>query len=45
MNIIAELAVVSIGVGTSLSDYVAVCKRILVEAGLTVQLHVNATNV
>ena len=45
MNVIAELTVVPIGVGTSLSKYVAVCKKILVEAGLTVQLHANGTNV
>ncbi len=45
MKVIAELTVVPIGVGTSLSEYVAVCERILAEADLTVELHANGTNV
>jgi uncharacterized protein (TIGR00106 family) len=45
MRVIAELTVVPIGVGTSLSDYVAVCEQILAEADLSVQLHANGTNV
>ena len=45
MQVIAELTVVPIGVGTSLSEYVAVCEEILDEAGLTVQLHANGTNI
>jgi uncharacterized protein (TIGR00106 family) len=45
MKVIAELTVVPIGVGTSLSEYVAVCEGVLAQAGLSVQLHANGTNV
>jgi uncharacterized protein (TIGR00106 family) len=45
MNVIADMAIIPIGVGTSLSKYVAVCERILSEAGLQPQLHANGTNV
>jgi len=45
MNVIADIAVVPIGVGVSLSRYVAVCERIFMEDGLTPQLHSNGTNV
>ncbi len=45
MNVIADIAVVPIGVGVSLSKYVAACERVLVEAGLQPQLHGNGTNV
>jgi uncharacterized protein (TIGR00106 family) len=34
-----------IGVGVSLSRYVAACQRVLEEAGLAIQLHANGTNV
>jgi len=45
MNVIADIAIIPIGVGVSLSKYVAACERILVEAGLNPQLHANGTNV
>jgi uncharacterized protein (TIGR00106 family) len=45
MRLIAELTVVPIGVGVSLSPYVAACERVLREAGLEVTLHANGTNV
>ncbi len=45
MHVIADLSIVPIGVGTSLSRYVAVCERILVEAGLSPRLHAYGTNV
>ncbi len=45
MNVIADIAIVPIGVGVSLSKYVAVCERVLTEAGLKPQLHANGTNV
>lgn len=45
MKVIAELTIIPIGVGVSLSEYVAVCERILAEADLTVHLHANGTNV
>ncbi len=45
MRVIADLSVVPLGVGVSLSRYVAACERILAEAGLNPQLHANGTNV
>jgi len=45
MKVLAGLTVVPLGVGVSLSQYVAVCERILTEAGLRPQLHANGTNV
>jgi uncharacterized protein (TIGR00106 family) len=45
VRVIADLSVVPIGVGISLSRYVAVCERTLAEAGLNPQLHANGTNV
>ena len=45
MKLIADISVVPIGVGLSLSDYVAACERIFQEAGLNPQLHANGTNV
>ncbi len=45
MKAIADIAVVPIGVGVSLSAYVTACERIFIEAGLNPQLHANGTNV
>jgi uncharacterized protein (TIGR00106 family) len=45
MKVIADLAIIPIGVGVSLSKYVAACERVLTEAGLEPQLHANGTNV
>jgi uncharacterized protein (TIGR00106 family) len=45
MKVIADLTVLPIGVGVSLSSYVAACERVLREAGLEVVLHANGTNV
>jgi len=45
MRVIVDLSVIPLGVGVSLSRYVAACERVLTEAGLTVQLHANGTNV
>lgn len=44
MYVIAEFSVIPIGMGVSLSDYVAVCERVLQNTGLEVQLHANGTN-
>lgn len=41
----ADISIVPLGVGVSLSDYVAACERILQEAGLNPQLHAFGTNV
>ncbi len=45
MKAIADLCVVPLGVGVSVSAYVAACERILTEAGLTTQLHAYGTNI
>jgi uncharacterized protein (TIGR00106 family) len=45
MNVIADIAIIPIGVGISLSKYVAACEHIFIEAGLNPQLHANGTNV
>jgi uncharacterized protein (TIGR00106 family) len=42
---IVDLCVVPLGVGVSVSAYVAACERILKEAGLTTRLHAYGTNV
>lgn len=44
MNAIAEFTIIPIGVGVSLSKYVAVCERVLEETGLSYELHANGTN-
>ncbi len=45
MKVIADLCIVPIGVGVSVSKYVAACQRILAEAGLKTQLHAYGTNI
>ncbi len=45
MKAIVDLCVVPLGVGVSVSEYVAACKRILKEAGLKTQLHAYGTNI
>ena len=45
MKVIIELGVVPIGVGVSLSKYVAACERVIEEAGLEHQLHSYGTNI
>lgn len=44
MKAIAEFTVVPIGVGVSLSKYVAACERVLENSGLRYELHANGTN-
>jgi len=44
MNAIAEFTLIPIGVGVSLSKYVAVCEQVLEESGLSYELHANGTN-
>jgi uncharacterized protein (TIGR00106 family) len=44
MNAIAEFTIIPIGVGVSLSKYVAVCEQILEKTGLSYELHANGTN-
>lgn len=45
MKVIVDLSVVPLGVGVSVSTYVAACQEILAEAGLKTQLHAYGTNV
>jgi uncharacterized protein (TIGR00106 family) len=45
MQVIVDLCVVPMGVGVSVSEYVAVCQRILQEAGLSHHLHAYGTNI
>jgi uncharacterized protein (TIGR00106 family) len=45
MKVIADLGIVPIGVGLSLSKYVAACEGVLKEAGLKTRLHAYGTNV
>ena len=44
MNVIAEFTIIPIGVGVSLSKYVAACEQILEKSGLSYELHANGTN-
>ena len=45
MNVIVDLCIVPVGVGVSLSSYVAACEKVLAEAGLKTVLHANGTNI
>ena len=44
MNVIADFTVIPIGVGVSLSKYVAACEQVLAQTSLHTQLHANGTN-
>jgi len=45
MNVIAELCVVPMGVGASVSKYIAACERILAQTTLKAELHAYGTNI
>jgi uncharacterized protein (TIGR00106 family) len=45
LKVIVDLCVVPLGVGVSVSDYVAACERVLREAGLKTHLHAYGTNI
>jgi uncharacterized protein (TIGR00106 family) len=45
MKAIADVCVVPLGVGVSVSEYVVVCEEIFREAGLNPQLHAYGTNI
>jgi uncharacterized protein (TIGR00106 family) len=45
MRVIADLSIVPLGVGVSVSKYVAACEDIFKEAGLDPRLHAYGTNV
>jgi uncharacterized protein (TIGR00106 family) len=45
VHAIADISIVPLGVGLSLSSYVAACERVLREADLNPRLHAYGTNV
>jgi uncharacterized protein (TIGR00106 family) len=45
MKLIADISIIPLGVGLSLSSYVAACEKTLSGAGLEPKLHANGTNV
>jgi uncharacterized protein (TIGR00106 family) len=45
MRVIADISVVPIGVGVSLSKYVVACEHVLKDAGLETTLHAYGTNI
>jgi len=45
MNVMIDLCIVPIGVGVSLSPYIAACEKVLTEAGLKTTLHAYGTNI
>jgi len=45
MKVIADLCVVPIGVGVSVSKYVTACENVLKQAGLKTKLHAYGTNI
>ncbi len=45
MKVIADLCLIPLGVGVSVSKYVAACQKVFDEAGLKTTLHAYGTNV
>jgi uncharacterized protein (TIGR00106 family) len=45
MKAVADVCVVPIGVGVSVSKYIAACQNIFLEAGLNPKLHAYGTNI
>lgn len=45
MKVLVDLCIVPIGVGVSLSPYIAACEKVLTEAGLKTVLHSYGTNI
>ena len=45
MKVLADISIVPLGVGVSLSKYVAACERVLRDAGLEPKLHAFGTEV
>lgn len=45
MKVLLDLCVVPIGVGVSVSEYIAACQRVLKEAGLKHEMHMYGTNI
>lgn len=45
MQVLIDLCVIPMGVGVSVSKYVAACEEVLREAGLEHRLHANGTDI
>ena len=45
MHVIVDFCLVPLGVGVSVSKYVAACERVLQDAGLITHLHAYGTNI
>jgi len=45
MKVLVDLCVVPLGVGVSVSSYIAACEKVLSEAGLKTALHAYGTNI
>ena len=45
MKVLVDLCIVPLGVGVSLSAYIAACEKVLTEAGLKTALHAYGTNI
>jgi uncharacterized protein (TIGR00106 family) len=45
MQVIADLCLIPMGVGVSVSKEIAACERVLSEAGLKTRLHAYGTNI
>ncbi len=45
MRVIADICIVPIGVGVSVSKYIALCEKIFKDAGLNPNLHAYGTNI
>lgn len=45
MKVLLDLCVVPLGVGVSVSEYIAACQRVLKEAGLKHEMHMYGTNI
>jgi len=45
MKVLIDLCIVPLGVGVSLSSYIAACQQVLTEAGLKTSLHSYGTNI
>jgi len=45
MKVLVDLCIFPIGVGVSLSPYIAACQKVLTDAGLKTSLHSYGTNI
>jgi uncharacterized protein (TIGR00106 family) len=45
MKVLVDLCIVPLGVGVSLSSYIAACEKVLTDAGLKTALHSYGTNI